>query len=312
MTILGGEAAVAAVVADELAGLGIAADRLAGPSRFETAVAIAERSLGERPATTALIARAFPSPGATDPTQAFADALAAGAWAAESGFPLLFTATDALPEPTAAHLSAAGYTDAVVIGGEAAVSPDVAAQLEGLGLTVERVAGRRARRPRSRSRGCAGCRTPRPPRACSSWTARASRRSRQGSQGRPTPPPPMGRWCSPQVRRCRRRLRRTSTVRAGARRVPCACCAARPRAGPARTPLHDWVSTRPRCGSSPQRISCPKRPSSRSSRTRWRPARPRSCESWSPAQTTGWASATAGRGARPAPPSSAGSRAAGR
>lgn len=138
VTILGGEAAVSAAVAEEVAGLGLPVDRLAGTSRFETATTIAAQLPA---ADTAVLVRAFPSAGTSDPTQAFADSIAAGGMAAENGWPVLLTDTAALNPSTAAYLEGSQVTRVLVLGGTAAVSDDVVQQLQDLGLTVERIAG---------------------------------------------------------------------------------------------------------------------------------------------------------------------------
>jgi putative cell wall-binding protein len=137
--LLGGEAALAPAVADELTARGYAVERRAGASRFETAVAVAATDAPA--ADTAILARAFAADGSTDPTQAFADALSAGGMAAELGWPVLLTQTDVLTAPTRAHLLAAGIQQVKIIGGTAAVSAAVEDELAQLGITTERLAG---------------------------------------------------------------------------------------------------------------------------------------------------------------------------
>jgi putative cell wall-binding protein len=136
VTILGGESAVSAAVATALRTAGYQVSRLAGAGRVETAVAVAS----SRPASrTVILARA--SSGA-DATQGFADALAAGAWAAASGFPVLLSDTAALSAPTAAYLRAARVGTVMIVGGTGAVSAQVERQLLGLGVAVRRLSGR--------------------------------------------------------------------------------------------------------------------------------------------------------------------------
>lgn len=136
VTVLGGEAAISADVVDELGALGLTVQRLNGPTRLETAVAVAGRATS----TTAILARAFPAAGADD-SQAFADSLAAGAWAAASGNPVLLTQTDVLSGSTASQITDAGYTEVIIVGGTAAISDDVADAVRALGPTVTRVSG---------------------------------------------------------------------------------------------------------------------------------------------------------------------------
>ncbi|WP_370325061.1 cell wall-binding repeat-containing protein [Euzebya sp.] len=139
--VLGGEAAVGPAVVAELADRDIDVTRYAGASRLETAVAVAE---AESPAAdTVILARAFGAEGSTDPTQAYADVIAAGGLAAANGWPVLLTATDSLPATTRAHLEAhADDIDTVVVlGGTAAVSDAVLAEAVAIVGDGERVAG---------------------------------------------------------------------------------------------------------------------------------------------------------------------------
>jgi hypothetical protein len=138
VTVLGGTNAVPQVVVDELTALGLTVDRLEGPTRIETAIAVAAASTGT---TTAVLARAFPATGTGDPSQAFADSLATGAAAADLGLPVLLTQTEVLTGSTAAHLTTAGITDVIIVGGPAAVSDEVVEEVQDLGITVERTAG---------------------------------------------------------------------------------------------------------------------------------------------------------------------------
>lgn len=136
--LLGGSAAVSDSVEQQLQDAGLAVARRAGTSRIETAVRIAE--LDGPQATHALLVRAFPSAGGAE-SQAFADTLAAGGLAAERGWPILLTASDQLSAATEAHLRSSAITHVTVVGGPAAVSPEVEQAVAGLGLTVDRLAG---------------------------------------------------------------------------------------------------------------------------------------------------------------------------
>lgn len=137
--LLGGTAALSAQVATDLVAQGLEVDRLEGATRIETAVAIAEAVAPA--ATQVVLARAFGLAEPDEPTQAFADALSAGALAAERQVPLLLTATEGLSASTAAHLADAEVTDVVIVGGTSAVSPQVVADLEALDIAVTRAAG---------------------------------------------------------------------------------------------------------------------------------------------------------------------------
>lgn len=139
VTLLGGPDAVGDAVATALGEAGYAVERLAGATRVETAVAIAAAGLPD--ATRALLVRAFPSPGSTDGTQAFADSLAAGAAAARIGAPVLLTQPDALSEAVATYLAGSAITEVVVVGGQSAIGQPVIDALEALDMTVTVVAG---------------------------------------------------------------------------------------------------------------------------------------------------------------------------
>lgn len=138
VVILGGVDAVSPAVEQELMALGIAVVRRAGPTRIETAIEVAATDATD--ATTAIVARAFPV--TDDPTQAFADAIAAGGMAADLGYPVLLTDPAGLSDATASYLSGSQITDVLVMGGTAAVSDLAAAQIaEIVPGTVTRVAG---------------------------------------------------------------------------------------------------------------------------------------------------------------------------
>ncbi len=134
--VLGGEAAISEAVITELHDLGVETSRTAGETRIETAAAIArtDRAYGDP-----LLLRAHGSP--EDPTSTFADALAAGRQAAADARPVLLTEGDRLSPATAGYLTDLAVDAVTVIGGEAAVGPQVVADLEALGITVNRVGG---------------------------------------------------------------------------------------------------------------------------------------------------------------------------
>jgi putative cell wall-binding protein len=135
--IFGGQNAVSDDVAQELAGAGLSVERREGASRIETAVAVAR---AEAPgASTALLARAGGVEG--NPTSGFADALAAGGWSAATGWPVLLTQTEVLTGSTRDYLVEAGISEVKVMGGTAAISEAVVAELQSMGIAVERVAG---------------------------------------------------------------------------------------------------------------------------------------------------------------------------
>ncbi|HYD09035.1 MAG TPA: cell wall-binding repeat-containing protein [Acidimicrobiales bacterium] len=131
--LLGGTAAVSSSVESAITSAGLAPRRLAGTSRLETSLAIAEevRRLSSS-ATQVLVARAFDSP---------ADALTGGAAAAAGHRPVVLTPTASMPQALRDRVRALGVAQAVVLGGTAAVSEQVVSELRTTGLTVDRLAG---------------------------------------------------------------------------------------------------------------------------------------------------------------------------
>ncbi|AXV04755.1 Gamma-glutamyltranspeptidase [Euzebya pacifica] len=107
--VLGGEAAVSRAVTDALDAAGLSVDRVAGPDRFATAAAIAERLGGDE---------AFVASG-----RAPADALSVGPLAAITGQPILLVERDSVPAVTAAALE--GRSATTVVGGTAVVDEGV-------------------------------------------------------------------------------------------------------------------------------------------------------------------------------------------
>ena len=135
--ILGGTGAVSQAVEDALKAMTLTVKRYSGPTRIETAVEVAKNLTPT--ATTAIIARA--AGDAEDASRGFADSLAAGGWAASATMPVLLTETATLSVPTGDYLKSSSIKEVFVVGGNAAVSAAVLAQLTAQGLTVKRVSG---------------------------------------------------------------------------------------------------------------------------------------------------------------------------
>ncbi|WP_370327489.1 cell wall-binding repeat-containing protein [Euzebya sp.] len=115
--IMGGTNAVSTAVESELTTAGYVVERFAGPTRYETAEAIARRVVTERPgATEALLAFG----------ERFPDAVTGGAYGAEAGVPIVLTPTAALHPAAQRALTDLGITTTTVLGGPNAIS-DVAA-----------------------------------------------------------------------------------------------------------------------------------------------------------------------------------------
>ena len=138
VVILGGTNAVSQDVEDALTDAGYEVQRKAGTTRIETATQLAVDHFAD--ATTAVLARAYQSFSSDDPTQAWADSLAAGGMAARRGVPVLLTGEE-LSASTLEHLDASTVETVIVVGGEEAVSADVVTALEDAGYEVVRLAG---------------------------------------------------------------------------------------------------------------------------------------------------------------------------
>lgn len=105
-------------------------ERIAGPDRYATAIAIAQAGY---PTTAKVV---YLATGENYP-----DALAAAPAAALRGGPLLLTSPDSLPLSVAEEIRSLNPNRIVVVGGINAVSEQVMGQLSGLAPTVDRLAG---------------------------------------------------------------------------------------------------------------------------------------------------------------------------
>lgn len=108
--------------------------RHAGRSRVETSLAVADavRDRGGD-GSVVLVARALP-----DTTAGWADAIAAGGYAAARGHPILLTDTRTLSPATETWIESNAVTEAVLLGGPAAVPADAERRLS---TTTTRIAG---------------------------------------------------------------------------------------------------------------------------------------------------------------------------
>jgi putative cell wall-binding protein len=104
--------------------------RVAGPDRFTTSVRLAER-FGTASVVYVATGRDFP------------DALSAAAVAGSKGAPVILVAGESstLTDAQIALLRALSATQAVIVGGDAVVSPGIEAHLAQLGVSVSRVGG---------------------------------------------------------------------------------------------------------------------------------------------------------------------------
>lgn len=129
--LLGGRHALSAQVAEDLEGLGLTVSRIGGATRFHTAADIADRVGGDEVYVT--------EGQDPDPTRGWPDAVSVSPLASSQQRPILLATTDTLPDATAGALE--GRT-ATVVGGEAAVSSDVARAIGDVtGASVGRIAG---------------------------------------------------------------------------------------------------------------------------------------------------------------------------
>lgn len=133
--LLGGEAALSAAVSDAVAGLGLTPRRLAGPSRFETSVAVAREVVALGGSTEDVLVARGNAP-ADNPTAAWADSVTGGAHAATAFIPVVVTPSDAVHPAVEAFVTETGAS-ATLLGGTAALSAEVEAGLPG----ATRVAG---------------------------------------------------------------------------------------------------------------------------------------------------------------------------
>ncbi|MDP9022438.1 MAG: cell wall-binding repeat-containing protein, partial [Actinomycetota bacterium] len=123
--------------------------RLAGPTRYHTAGQVAWEIVKREKPSEVLLALG----GHSEPSRAFPDALAAGAFGAAEDLPVLLVQQDSLPEPTRWALSHRPVGDradpgawaktVTVFGGSKAVTDQVAAEAVRVagGATLERFAG---------------------------------------------------------------------------------------------------------------------------------------------------------------------------
>lgn len=133
IVVVGGTGAVSDAVFAELDALAIGgARRIAGRDRYETAAALVADGFAGLDDAFVVLASG----------ESFADALGGAAYAASPApSPLLLTAPGALPDATAAALREIGASFVLVLGGTAAVSGAVLAELDAMGISAERVAG---------------------------------------------------------------------------------------------------------------------------------------------------------------------------
>ncbi|TKC17000.1 SpoIID/LytB domain-containing protein [Robertmurraya kyonggiensis] len=128
--VLGGPLAISDNVIYQLQNRGFQVERVAGGSRYQTAVKIAEQI----PASSTLF---LTSGSNTSP-----DALSVASYAAKNQIPILLTGVNSLSEDVKQFIRNRSISKVYVIGGYLAISDQVINELRSLGVTsVERVAG---------------------------------------------------------------------------------------------------------------------------------------------------------------------------
>ncbi|WP_066172843.1 SpoIID/LytB domain-containing protein [Bacillus marinisedimentorum] len=106
------------------------AEQLAGPSRYQTSVAVSEK--GWENANSVVIGRGDIS----------VDALAGSVLAKKLDSPLLLTESNEVPTSVLNEIKRLNASNVYLLGGQAAISDTVTRQLEDAGLTVSRVSGK--------------------------------------------------------------------------------------------------------------------------------------------------------------------------
>jgi cell wall-associated protease len=121
--IVGGTGVMHPGIETDLQSAGYAVERLAGPTRYETAKAVADKmvALDGAPDTAFLVSG-----------RSFADALSVSPYAHNQGFPILLTQPTALSAPSETFIVSNSVDDVVIAGGTGVVSSGVASRVDGL------------------------------------------------------------------------------------------------------------------------------------------------------------------------------------
>lgn len=131
--IMGGTTAIDAAVETSLKAMsGMTVERIAGTTRYDTAIKAAERlELIKGKPTSVILASG----------SSFPDALAIGSYAAKNGIPILLTDGKSLGLGNDAYLKSKGITKVTMVGGTLVLSSTLQQSLVTKGLTVTRLAG---------------------------------------------------------------------------------------------------------------------------------------------------------------------------
>jgi putative cell wall-binding protein len=131
IVVVGGPAAISDSVFRAISALAPVVCRIEGDSRYETAAALSLRFFNP-----ASVSRVYVATGTN-----FPDSLAVGPVASGTGSPVLLVSENTIPAATEAELLRLGPAEIVVVGGPAAVSDAVVAELNALAGAVVRFAG---------------------------------------------------------------------------------------------------------------------------------------------------------------------------
>ncbi len=132
--ILGGTDAVSSSVETALRGMKLSVKRMGGATRYETAELIAARTvdvLGPDYDGTAFVATG----------NNFADALSASPLACAGGWPVYLSGKNSVSASTLAAMKAAGVKKAILLGGDAAVTPQTSVTILEAGISAVRIDG---------------------------------------------------------------------------------------------------------------------------------------------------------------------------
>jgi putative cell wall-binding protein len=135
--LMGGLSGLSPAVEQALVRAGYQVERVPGDNAVANAVALAGRFLPA--AKTALLVRGIT--GSADESRGFVDVLAGGAWAASEGMPVLLTDPFQLSAQTREYLEQSQVQKVILVGGRIALGGSVTAELQRLGVEVQRISG---------------------------------------------------------------------------------------------------------------------------------------------------------------------------
>lgn len=130
--LVGGLSAISEKVVTELQSAGFSTTRLSGPTRYDTAAMAGQALISKSGNQNKAVLTAGDQ---------FADAIAAGSFAARNGYPILLTAASSLPAATAEMLKANSIQEVIIAGGTMVVDQSVENAIKAMGIAVTRISG---------------------------------------------------------------------------------------------------------------------------------------------------------------------------